>query len=228
MVSRELGMSIPLVAKGAMSEVEILRLRRQENELSGQIEDKRNKFVSDAQGELNKNKVALDKLTESTVANKDRVTRTIVRSPLQGVVKKINKTTIGGVIGPGEDIMEVVPLEDTLLIETQIKPDDIGFVRTGQNAVVKVSAYDYSIYGGLHGVVEHVSADALADEKKPDVTYYRALIRTNSNVLLWQGRSLLIIPGMTATVDILTDHRTVLYYVLKPILKTKETAMRER
>ena len=228
MVSRELEMSIPLVAQGAMSEVEILRLKRQENELRGQIDDKRNKFASEAQGELNRTKVGLDKLTESTVANKDRVTRTFVRSPLQGVVKKINKTTIGGVIGPGEDIMEVVPLEDSLLIETQIKPDDIGFVRTGQHALVKVSAYDFSIYGGLPGIVEHVSADALADEKRPEITYYKALVRTKSNVLLWQGRSLLIIPGMTATVDVLTDHRTVMYYLLKPILKTQEKALRER
>lgn len=228
MVSRELEMSLPLVAKGAISEVEILRLRRQENELSGQIEDKRNQFEADAHRELTATKVDLAGLSETIRASKDRMVRTTIRSPMRGLVKKINIMTIGGVIQPGSNIMEVVPLEDTLLIETRVQPDDIGFVRPGQEATVKVTAYDFSIYGGLPGAVEVVSADAIVDETNRNQTYYKVMVRTRSNRLESKDGPLLIIPGMTASVDILTGKRTVLQYLLKPIIKTKEAALRER
>ncbi len=228
MVSRELTMSRPLVEKGAFSEVEILRLERQVNDLQGQIDDKRNQFVADAQRDLTTTKVDLASLAETIQASKDRMVRTTVRSPMRGLVKKINVMTIGGVIQPGVNIVEVVPLEDTLLIETHVQPDDIGFVRAGQEAMVKVTAYDYSIYGGLPGTVEVVSADAMLDDAAKDKTYYKVMVRTKSNHLEWKDGPLLIIPGMTATVDVLTGKRTVLQYLLKPVLKTTGTALRER
>jgi adhesin transport system membrane fusion protein len=228
MVSRELEMSIPLVAKGAMSEVEILRLRRQVNELDGQVADKRNLFVADAQRDLTATKGDLASMAESIQASKDRMVRTTVRSPMRGMVKKLNIMTIGGVIQPGSNIMEVVPLEDTLLIETHVQPDDIGFVRVGQEANVKITAFDFSIYGGLPGTVEVVSADAIVDDNVKNQTYYKVMVRTRSNHLEWKDGPLLIIPGMTATADILTGKRTVLQYLLKPVLKTTGTALRER
>jgi len=228
MVSRELEMSIPLVAKGAMSEVEILRLRRQENEISGQIADKRNLFVADAQRDLTATKGDLASMAETLQASRDRMVRTTVRSPMRGLVKKLNIMTIGGVIQPGSNIMEVVPLEDTLLIETRVQPDDIGFVKVGQEANVKITAFDFSIYGGLPGAVEVVSADALVDDNMKGQTYYKVMVRTRSNHLEWKDGPLLIIPGMTATADILTGKRTVLQYLLKPVLKTSATALRER
>lgn len=225
--SRELAMSEPLVAKGAISEVEILRLRRQVNELQTNIDERTNRFRAEAGEELGKHVAELATLVESTVAMEDRVKRTVVRSPVRGVVKKVSVTTLGAVIQPGASILEIVPLEDTLLVEAQVRPDDIAFIHPGQAATVKVTAYDYSIYGGLPGTVELVSADTLTDDKK-GITYYKVLTRTTSATLEHQGKSLPIIPGMTASVDILTGKKTVLDYLLKPVLKTRERAMRER
>ena len=225
--TQEMKMTEPLVAQGAMSEVELLRLRRQVNEMQTSIDDRRNHFRATASEELTRTKNELDGLAEASVAMADRVKRTLVRSPVRGVVKKLNVTTIGAVIQPGASILEIVPLEDTLLIETQIRPDDIAFIHPGQSATVKVTAYDYSIYGGLPGVVALVSADSIVDEKK-GVSFYKVLVRTNSASLEYQGKSLPIIPGMTASVDVLTGHKTVLDYLLKPVLKAHERALRER
>jgi len=227
LATRELEMSEPLVAKGAISEVEILRLRRQVNELQTNIDERRNRFRAEANEELTRSKNELAGLNEASVAMDDRVKRTLVRSPLRGVVKKLNITTIGAVIQPGASILEVVPLEDKLLVEAQVRPDDIAFIHPRQAATVKLTAYDYSIYGGLTGTVEHVSADSLLDDKK-GVSFYRVLVRTQSATLEHQGKQLPIIPGMTASVDILTGKKTVLDYLLKPVLKTRERAMRER
>lgn len=227
LAGKELAMSEPLVARGAISEVEILRLRRQVNELQTNIDDRRNRFRADAHEELTRTRNEFATLDEAAVAMEDRVKRTLVRSPVRGVVKKINVTTIGAVIQPGASILEVVPLEDTLLIEAQVRPDDIAFIHPGQPATVKISAYDYSIYGGLPAKVEHVSADSLLDEKK-GFPYYKVLVRTDRASLRHLDRDLAIIPGMTATVDVLTGHKTVLDYLLKPVLKARERALRER
>lgn len=225
--TRELEMSQPLLAKGAISEVEILRLRRQVNELQTNIDERRNRFRAEANEELTKHKNELAGLNETAVAMDDRVKRTLVRSPVRGVVKKLNITTTGAVIQPGASILEVVPLEDTLLVEAQVRPDDIAFIHPRQAATVKLTAYDYSIYGGLDATVELVSADSMLDDKK-GVSFYRVLVRTQSATLEHQGKQLPIIPGMTASVDILTGKKTVLDYLLKPVLKTRERAMRER
>ncbi len=227
LASRELAMSEPLVAKGAISEVEILRLRRQVNELQTQIDERVNRFRAEAGEELAKYSAELATLDETAVAMEDRVKRTVVRSPVRGIVKTLNFRTLGAVIQPGATILEVVPIEDTLLVEAQVRPDDIAFIHPGQAATVKVTAYDFSIYGSLPATVELVSADSLMDEKK-GVTYYKVLARTKAASLNYHGKELPIIPGMTANVDSLTGTKTVLDYLLKPVLKTRERAMRER
>lgn len=227
LASQELRMTEPLVEQGAISEVEVLRLRRQVNELKTTIDDRRNRFRAEANEDLTKTRNELAQLAEASVAMADRVKRTVVRSPVRGVVKTIYATTIGAVIQPGANIMEIVPVEDTLLIEAQIRPEDIAFVHPGQDATVKITAYDYSIYGGLKGKVTHVSADSLLDEKR-GVTYYRVHVRTETALIEHRGKALPIIPGMVATVDILTGRKTVLDYLLKPVLKAREKALRER
>lgn len=224
---RELNMSKPLVAKGAVSEVEIIQLQRNVNEIQGKIFQ----FKSQALEQLNKLKGELAALQETTLADKDRLARTTVRSPVKGIVKRIKVNTIGGVIQPGMDIIEIVPMDDTLLIEAKIKPSDIGFIKLGQNATVKLTAYDYSIYGGLTGKVEQISADTITDDTpsaQKEETYYLIRVRTDKNFLGTPEKPMYIIPGMMATVDILTGHKSVLHYILKPLIKAKQTALRER
>lgn len=227
LAEKELALSKPLVARGAVSEVEILRLERTANEIKGKLYQ----FKSQALEQLNKSKGALAALKEAHMADKDCLVRTTVRSPVKGIVKQIKINTLGGVIQPGMDIIEIVPLDDTLLIEAKIKPSDIGFIKIGQSAMVKLSAYDFAIYGGLVGKVEQISADTINDDKQQnnkEETYYIIRVRTDKNFLGTEKNPLYIIPGMMATVDILTGHKSVLDYLLKPILKAKQTALRER
>jgi adhesin transport system membrane fusion protein len=155
-----------------------------------------------------------------------RVTRTEVRSPVRGTIKQFKINTVGGVIRPGQDLVEIVPLDDTLVVEARIAPADVAFLRPGQNAMVKITAYDFSIYGGLPAKLEEISADAIQDEKGN--SYFRIRVRTDRNSLGAGEKSLPIIPGMTASVDVLTGQKTVLDYLLKPILKARDRALRER
>ncbi len=224
---KELGITKPLVKEGLMSELELLRLQREVNELEGKIDAHSDKFRSTAQEELNKKESELNALKEALAANQDRVTRTTVRSPVRGTVKKVNVTTIGGVITPGMDIMEVVPLEDTLLVEARVRPSDIAFIHPGQNATVKFTAYDYAIYGGLDSVVEHISADTI-HEPETDESFYKILVRTDRNYLIKGDEILPIISGMTVTVDILTGKKSVLAYLMKPLLRARNKALTER
>jgi len=159
-------------------------------------------------------------------AGEDRVTRTEVRSKVRGTVKQIVINTIGGVVKPGEAIMEIVPLDDTLLFEVQIRPSDIAFLYPGQKAMIKITAYDFSIYGGMEGNVEQISADTIQDEKGEH--FYKVKLRTKTNAIMHRGSQLPIIPGMTASVDIMTGKKSVLDYLLKPILKASQSALRER
>ncbi len=195
-------------------------------ELEEKLSLRRAELESEMIQEMNKRRLELSSLREALSAGGDRVTRTDVRSPVKGTVKQIMINTIGGVIRPGENIMEVVPLDDTLLIEARIRPSDIAFLRPKQEAIVKVSAYDFSVYGGLDAVLEQISADTIED-KKGEV-HYLVKLRTKTNSLFHRGVELPIIPGMTATVDILTGKKSVLAYLLKPILKAKQSALRER
>jgi adhesin transport system membrane fusion protein len=184
-------------------------------------------FKAESAGELAKQQSDLASVNESMKEANAKVGRTELRSPVKGTVKEIKTRTIGGVIQPAQDIMEIVPIEDTLLIEAQIRPQDRGFIAPNQKAKVKITAYDYSIYGGLDATLEQISADAIENEKKE--LFFRVRLRTDKNFLVGkQGEQLPIIPGMTATVDILTGNKTVLEYLLKPILKARETALTER
>jgi adhesin transport system membrane fusion protein len=229
LADEELQMTAPLVKKGLVSEVELLRLQRQVNELKANLQERQNKFRSDARADLAKNEAELAATAEGNTARADQVKRTVIRSPMRGTVKNIRITTVGGIVQPGQDILEIVPLEDQLVIEARIKPADVAFLRPGLPATVKITAYDYAIYGGLEATLEQISADTLRDEKKPDETYYKIQVRTREPHLKDRdGKVLPIIPGMTATVDVLTGHKTVLDYLLKPLLKARQTALRER
>lgn len=227
LIVKEINMTEPLIKEGAVSKVEVLRLQQGLDDINGQILA----FQSTALDELNKSKAELSALQQDSLGMQDRLARTTIKSPVKGIINQIYINTIGGIIKPGENILDIVPLDDTLLIEAKVRPSDIGFIHPGDNATVKISAYDFSIYGGLDGKVEHISADTLKEEKtdKKEENYYEIWVRTNQNYIKSpEGKLLYIIPGMTASVDILTGHKTVLDYILKPIIKAKQTALRER
>ncbi|MGE0799315.1 MAG: HlyD family type I secretion periplasmic adaptor subunit [Lautropia sp.] len=228
LIAREIAITQPMVAKGLVAETELLRLRRQFNDLQMQTQERVNKYRVDAANELGKVEAELAQTQEILTAREDQVKRTVVTAPVRGTVKNIRVNTRGGVIQPGQDIMEIVPLEDQLLVEAKIRPHDVAFLRPGLPATVKVTAYDYAIYGGLDGEVELISPDTLREERKAEEdSYYRVLVRTQSAMLHAGGKELPIIPGMTASVEIRTGEKTVMDYVLKPILKVRE-ALRER
>lgn len=228
LADEELQMTAPLVKEGVVSEVEVLRLRRQVNELRGQIEDRRNSFRADARAELAEKEAELASVRQVNAARQDQVQRTVIRAPMRGTVKNVKVTTVGGVIRPGMEIMEIVPLDDRLLVEARIRPSDVAFLHPGLPATVKVTAYDFSIYGGLEGELEHISADTITDEDNPRERFYRALVRTDQSHLRGKDGPLPIIPGMTTTVEFLTGHKTVMDYILKPLLKARQNALRER
>ena len=245
---QEINMSEPLVAQGAVSPVEVLRLKRAEVETRGQldattlaipraesaikevqrkIDETRGKFRSDALTQLNEARTDLNKAQATGKALEDRVSRTLVTSPVRGIVNKLLVNTIGGVIQPGSDMVEIVPLDDTLLVEAKIRPQDIAFLHPGQEAIVKFTAYDYTIYGGLKAKLEQIGADTITDEDKK-TTYYIIKVRTERSHLGTDEKPLLIIPGMVASVDIITGKKSVLSYLLKPIIRARAEALHER
>lgn len=247
LAQRQLQITEPLVKKGVMSEVELLRLQREISTIKGdldgthlnipraeaavsevdhKLEQLKVNFRTTALADLNEAKAQLSQSAESNVALKDRVTRTAVRSPLKGTIKQLKVTTIGGVVQPGMDLVEIVPLADNLQVEAQIRPSDIAFLRPGQEVVVKFTAYDFSIFGGLKATLEHISADTIVNERGE--AFFLIRVRTARNYLGTKAKSLPIIPGMTVTVDILTGKKTLLTYLLKPIKKAQEMALRER
>lgn len=247
LLQQEIGMSEPLVAKGAISRVEVLRLRRSEVETRGQLEsvtlavpraqaaikeieskisETRGRYRSEALSQLNEARTDLSKIEASGKAIEDRVNRTLVTSPVRGIVQQLMVNTIGGVIQPGNDLVEIVPLDDTLLVEAKIRPQDIAFLRPGQEAMVKFTAYDYTIYGGLKAKLEQISPDTVTD--KDGKSFYVIRLRTEKNHLGSDEKPLIIIPGMVASVDIITGKKTILSYLLKPILRAKAEAFRER
>jgi adhesin transport system membrane fusion protein len=243
----ELALTEPLAAQRVVPKIDLLRLRREVNELEGElaanqervprveaalaevfkrVDERQSAFKAEAQRELNAVQAEADALSETIGAAADRVQRTEVRSPVRGTVQRLLVNTVGGVIQPGEDLVEIVPLEDTLLVEARIRPADIAFLRPGLPAVVKITAYDYSIYGGLDGVVEDISADTIVDQNGEG--FYRVRVRTEESAITAGAGPLPIIPGMTAQVDILTGRKTVLDYLLKPLRRAHERALRER
>lgn len=246
-LKKEIDLTEPLVAEGAVSEVEILRLKRdassmlgdiaatklsiprvrsQLNEAVKEVQEEHLQFSNKAKKELNDVQAELDAISATSVALEDRLDRTAIRSPVYGTVKQVLVNTVGGVIQPGMDLIEIVPLEDSLLVEVQIKPSDIAFLRPDQKAMVKFTAYDFTIYGGLDAELEYISADSVVDEKGN--SFYQVRVRTDQNYLKGKDDKMPIIPGMVATVDILTGKKTILSYLLKPVLKAKQTALRER
>ena len=247
LAQEERAITKPLVDRKLMPKVDLLRIEREIADLDGQIQTLRitvprmEQAATEARrrveeysashraqvsDELSKAKTELQSVTEMLFAGEDKVTRTEVRSPVRGTIKQIMHNTVGGVIRPAENIVEIVPLDDTLLVEAQIRPADIAFLRPGQASSIKVTAYDFSIYGGLQATLENISADTIKDENGE--SFYRVYLRTERNTIEHQDRELPIIPGMTATVEILTGEKSVLDYILKPILKARDRALRER
>ena len=234
-VSRELALTEPLVSQGVMSEVELLRLRRQQSDLMGQRAERLNRYITDANNELVRVNSELSQTRETASAREDAFKRTTLRAPMKGVVKNVQVTTVGGVIQAGQPILEIVPTEDEMLVEAYVKPADVAFLKPGQPAVVKLTAYDFNKYGGLDGVVEHLSPDTLRDERQRrpgtpvelEEGLYRILVRIRNAREVRHGLQLDPTPGMTAMVDIRTGQKTVLEYIFRP-LQNVSMALRER
>lgn len=232
LAQQEIQLTAPLVAKGLMSQVELLRMRRQENDLKVQMVERQDRYRHEAATELATLEREWIQVRESLPGLADVRNHTIITAPLRGTVKNIRVNTHAAVVQPGEAILEIVPLDERLLLEGRIKPADIAFLRPGLPAMAKVSAYDFNVYGGLSGVVQHVSADALEDEVgkaagQSQATYYRVHVITDSAQLQSPAGPLPILPGMVATIDIRTGQKSLLDYLLKPIFKARE-AFRER
>lgn len=234
-LDHEISITQPLAQQGLVSNVEVLRMQRQSADLGLQITERKNRYLTDANNELVKTEAELAQARENMLMRADPVERSLIRAPLRGVVKNIKINTVGGVVNAGQDILEIVPLDDKLLVEAYIRPQDVAFLRPGLPAVVKVSAYDYAIYGGLDGVVTLISPDTLSNDKRnselklnQNEVYYRILVHTDANSLLDKnGKQLPIIPGMITTVDVKTGEKTVFQYLIKPITRMKQ-ALQER
>jgi adhesin transport system membrane fusion protein len=229
-LAKELKVAESLSAQGLLSNVEVMRLERQINELRLQSQERVNRFRQEASTDLIRTRSELAQIDEQLAGRQDVLRRTVLTSPVRGYVKNIRVATLGGVVGPGAAIMEIVPVGPRVLVEARIRPSDIGFVRVGQHAEVKLSAYDYTTYGGLAGTVESISPDALGDPERAataDATYYRALIRTDRSTLQQYGKPLPVIPGMTGSAEMRSGERSVISYLLRPMMKSRE-AFRER
>ncbi|WP_318520776.1 HlyD family type I secretion periplasmic adaptor subunit [Photobacterium leiognathi] len=244
---KEYNITKPLAEEGVVPRIELLKLQRSLNDTKRDLNSAKMQipvtqaaiqeagfkyidialqFRSDIQAQLNETSDKLSSLSETQIGLEDRVKRTTVVSPVNGTIQKIHVNTVGGVIQPGMPLVEIVPTEDTLLIEAKIAPQDIGFLRPNLPAIIKFSAYDFTNYGGLHGTLETISADTIQD--KEGNSFYQVRIRTDASSLKGpDGEALPIIPGMTATADIITGKRSVLDYLLKPVLKARHTALRE-
>ncbi|HEJ0058639.1 TPA: HlyD family efflux transporter periplasmic adaptor subunit [Citrobacter freundii] len=223
LIQRELALTQPLVKQGAASNVEVLRLQRQKNELDNKVTEMQNQYVVRAREELAKANAEIEAQRSVMKGREDSLTRLTFNAPVRSIVKDIDVTTVGGVIPPNGKLMTLVPLDDQMVIEAKISPRDVAFIHPGQKALVKITAYDYSIYGGLQGEVTMISPDTIQDDVKRDVYFYRVYIRTNTNHLEnKQGKEFPIFPGMIATVDIKTGSKSILDYLLKPLNKAKE------
>lgn len=224
LLNRELSVAESMSAKGLMSEVEVMRLRRQANELQQSSAERLSRHRQEAAAELVRLRNELALTDEQQVVRDDALRRTVLASPVRGIVKSIRNASLGGVVAPGAPILEVVPQGDQVLVELRIKPSDIGFVQPGQEVQVKLSTYDYTTYGALHGRVETISPDALGDPDKggENATWYRALVRTPSDQLQSLGRALPVRPGMQGDAEIRTGQRTVMSFLLRRILRVQE------
>lgn len=230
LVKEEISMNEPLLEFGDVSRTEILRLRRQEAELTAEITNKRNSYFKDTQAEYNETEEELESARQALVQKKRQLSQKTLRAPLQGIVKNVRVTTEGGVIRPGEEVMEIVPIEEDFVIEARLSPSDIGFVHLNQDATVKVDAFDYTIYGSMEGGVVYISADTLDDQNAQAAEpYYQLQVRTKGRRFSnSRDNALQILPGMTAMVEVKTGKNTILNYLLKPVTKTFSESMGER
>lgn len=248
LAEKELEIITPLANRNIAPKTELLRAQRAAVELRGQqagnretiakveaalreaqngVQETELQFRQDALAELTKASAEYSVIRQTALGAQERLRRTDIRSPVDGIVNQLTVNTVGGFVNAGGHVMDIVPMEDALVIETKVKPSDIAFLRPGQEALVKITAYDFSIYGGLKGVVEHVSADSVYDEQARE-TFYIVQVKTDRSVLHYKGKDNPIMPGMIAQVDILTGKKTVLDYLLKPILKARQESLRER
>jgi adhesin transport system membrane fusion protein len=231
-VQKELNMTRPLLKTGDVSATEVLRLERQIADTQSQITNRKNKYFQDTQAELSKALEDLAGVQQIMAQRKDQLTQTELRAPLHGIVKNVRVTTRGGVIRPGEEVMQIVPLEEDLVIEAKVSPADIAFIKTGMKATVKIDAYDYTIYGDLSGTLSYISADTLSENlnvQQGEQPYYRVQVKTDGRK--FSGRpdqKLDIQPGMTSMVEIKTGSNTVLKYLSKPVIKTLNQSLGER
>jgi membrane fusion protein, adhesin transport system len=236
-LSKELSLTAPLVAQGVMSEVELLRLKRQYADMQSHMAERRNRYLTEASNEWVRVESELSQTRENTLAREDAFKRTVIRSPMDGIVKNVQQTTLGAVIQSGQNILEIVPVKDDMLVEAYVKPSEVAFLKVNQAAVVKLTAYDFNKYGGLAAVLDHISPDTLRDENKPrkpgsapvdlEEGYYRILVRIVDQRLDRHGMRMNATPGMTATVEIKTGQKTVLEYLLRPVQALTQ-ALRER
>lgn len=235
LLAKEVAITRPLAQEGLVSQVELLRMERQISELTTQIAERKNNYLTEANAELIKIESELAQARENMQMRADPVGRSLIRAPVRGIVKNVKITTIGGVVNTGQDILEIVPLDDKLMVEAYIQPQDVAFLRPGMPAVVKVSAYDYAIYGGLKGKLIMISPDTLSNDTRrselklnSNEVFYRIIIETDTNYLLDKNQNkMAIIPGMIATVDIKTGEKSVFDYLIKPITRMKQ-ALSER
>lgn len=230
LVKSELDMNLPLLQAGDVSRAEILKLQRQLVDIQGQITNRRNKYLQDSQTELSKAQEDLAGMDQIMAQRKEQLSQTELRAPMDGVVRNVRLTTLGGVARAGEEIMQIVPMDDDLIVEAKVRPADIAFVKPGLPASVKLDAYDYSIYGSLQGAVSYISADTLSEDvRSNEQPYYRVQVKTTQNQLKRTGEQRIDIqPGMTATVEIKTGQKSVLQYLTKPITKTLSESLGER
>lgn len=230
LVKNELDMNLPLLKSGDVSRAEVLKLQRQVVDVQGQITNRRNKYFQDAQAELAKAQEDLDSVEQVLAQRREQLAYTEVRAPMDGVVRNVRLTTQGGVAKPGDEILQIVPLDDELVVEAKVRPADVAFIKAGLPATVKLDAYDYSVYGSLRGEVSYISADTLTEATNTgEMSYYRVQIKTRDhNLSSRKNERINIQPGMTATVEIKTGRQTVLRYLTKPITKTLNESLRER
>lgn len=236
-LSAELDLVAPLVAQGVMSQVELLRLKRQQADLQSTMAERRNRYLTEASNELVRVESDLAQTRENTLAREDALRKTVVRTPMDGIVKNVQYTTLGAVIQSGQSILEIVPVQDEMVVEAYVKPSEVAFLKVNQPAVVKLSAFDFNKYGGLQGVLEHISPDTLTGDGKgraPGSTpvnleegHYRILVRITDTQLHRHGMDMRASPGMSALVEIKTGQKTVLEYLLRPVQALTQ-ALRER
>lgn len=231
LVKAELEMNLPLLETGDVSKAEVLKLQRQAAEVQALITNKRNKYFQDTQAELAKAEEELAGVEQILAQRQDLLVHTEIKSPMEGIIRNIRITTLGGVARPGDEIMQIVPQNDDLLIEAKVKPSDIAFVKPGLPATIKLSAYDYTIYGALHGTVSYISADTMSEEARTtnEQPYYRVQVKAmGSSFRGAQSERIEVQPGMIATVEIKTGSNTILRYLTKPVTKTLTESMGER